>query len=99
MRMGPFGALYLGDATWVQLAREDRDAITEDGRAGINATVEAERIRIKRAEARAKARAAHMDAAHHLKLARAGKIPGVTMDGAKAKIAYAWQARAEARAI
>jgi hypothetical protein len=97
--VGPYGALYLADGTMRQLPREERDAITEDGRAGIAAAVVAERLRVKRAAARAKARVAWIDAKQNRTAKLRADAPQWLRDGAKAKVALAWKLRAEARAI
>jgi hypothetical protein len=100
--VGPYGALYLADGTMRQLPREERDAITEDGRAGVAAAVvEAKRI-AKRNAAEIKHRAARMDMIRFRKLVRAGKTSMTEAgrrDAMRGKVGYAWKLRAEARAI
>lgn len=98
MRMGPFGALYCGTGTWVQVTRDERDAITEDGRAAVKAAVEAERLRAKRAKAKAQAllvRKMALDYRRNLKR----DAPQYMKDARKQKMRQAWQARAAYRAI
>lgn len=98
LRVGPWGAIYLGTG-WAQMPRDGRDALMEAGRPVMMAAIEAARIKAKRNAARAKARASFLDAAKHRKLAREGKAPWLTTEGARGKVAYAWKLRAEARAI
>ncbi len=92
LRVGPFGAIYLGADGWQQLPRADRDALAEDGRPGLAAAIVEMRRRAKRKNARAAWRQAcatkrpAADAAEWLRSAR------------RDAVRRAWQARAEARA-
>jgi hypothetical protein len=100
--VGPYGALYLADGTMRQLPREERDAITEDGRAGVAAAViEARRV-AKRNAAEVKHRVARMDMIRFRRLVRTGKTSMTEAgrrDAMRGKVGYAWRLRAEARAI
>jgi hypothetical protein len=100
--LGPYGALYMGDGTWRQLPRDEREAITEAGRPGMAAAVAAPQLRQKRNEAEIKHRAARLDMIRFRALVRTGKT-GMTevgqRDAMRGKVAYAWKLRTEARAI
>jgi len=92
LRVGPFGAIYLGADGWQQLPRADRDALAEDGRPGLAGAIVEMRRQAKRRDARAAWRQAcatkrpAADAAEWLRSAR------------RDAVRRAWQARAEARA-
>jgi hypothetical protein len=97
--VGPYGALYLADGTMRQLPREERDAITEDGRAGVAAAVERKRNRGKRAAADVKAAVAWLAAKGYSRNARMPNSPTWARSAKRDAVAHAWKLRAEARAI
>jgi hypothetical protein len=96
--VGPYGALYMGDGTWRQLPRDERDAITEDGRAGVAAAVVTERLRVQRAKAKAHALLVRKMALDYRRALKPD-APQYMKDARKQKIRMAWQARAKYRAI
>jgi hypothetical protein len=102
LRMGPWGAIYLGASGWVQMARDDRDALTEAGRALLLAEVPKHKAREARNAAKTAARVAFIGVSRFRALIRAGKTsmkPDAARDCLRAKVAYAWKLRAEYRAI
>lgn len=102
LRMGVHGALYLGDDTWIHLAREERDRLTDAGRASLEERAKQAGRKARREDARAKLSGARKVALEYCRkwrsMQKTDQAKWYPVEGRKAALHRAWAARKSLRA-